>query len=301
MGAAMTNAVEEHPGTGAIPSAQKSAVADRREVGRRGAPPPVPLASLRVPIDAPVEGRLLRRYKRFLADVELPDGRTLTVHCPNPGSMLGTRTPGSPVRCSVHDDPRRKLRHTLEMIRVGRVWVGLHAARANDVARAVLDARAYAPLAGYARLEREVASPDGSRFDFRLSDPAPDATGGSRATAADAPIAGSAPSARDVCWVEIKSVTLCEARRARFPDAVTERGRRHLEHLAARVAAGERAALVFVVQRADAVSVAPADDIDPAYGRALRAAAAAGVEIHALSARVDPTAIRLAGVLPVLL
>ncbi|MEZ4332011.1 MAG: DNA/RNA nuclease SfsA [Myxococcota bacterium] len=247
---------------------------------------PRPLASLKIPVDAPVEARLLRRYKRFLADVELPDGRALTVHCPNPGSMLGTQAPGSTVRCSVHDDPRRKLRHTLEMIRVGRVWVGLHAARANDVAHAVLDANAYAPLAGYFRLEREVASPEGSRFDFRLSSP----TAG-RAAAGPA----------GVCWVEVKSVTLCSAGRARFPDAVTERGRRHLEHLAERVAAGERAALVFVVQRADAISVAPADDIDPAYGRALRAAAAAGVELHALSARVGPRAIRLAGPLPVLL
>lgn len=249
---------------------------------------PVALEALRIALDAPVEGRLLRRYKRFLADVELPDGRTITVHCPNPGSMLGTRAPGSPVRCSVHDDPRRKLRHTLEMIRVGRVWVGLHAARANDVARAVLEAGALAPLADYARIEREVASPDGSRFDFRLSDPVADRS-------------GAATPSCTTCWVEVKSVTLCEGRRARFPDAVTDRGRRHLEHLAARVEAGERAALVFVVQRADAESVAPADDIDPAYGRALREAAAAGVELHALSTRVSPTAIRLAGALPVLL
>jgi sugar fermentation stimulation protein A len=170
------------------------------------------------------------------------------------------------------------------MIRVGSVWVGLHAVRANAVARAAFEAEAITPLAGYACIEREVASPDGSRFDFRLSEP------------------NSAASERaPVCWVEVKSVTLCERRRARFPDAVTERGRRHLEHLAARVAAGERAALLFVVQRRDAASVEPADDIDPAYGRALRAAAAAGVEIHALSTRVSPSAIRVAGALPVLL
>jgi len=234
-----------------------------------------PLARACVAVEARLEARLVRRYKRFLADVRLPDGREITVHCPNPGRMLGTQEPGSAVRCSTHDDPRRKLRHTLEMIRVGPVWVGLHAARANDVARAALAAGVLAPFAAYRTIEREVASPDGSRFDFRLSSPA--------------------------CWLEVKSVTLCEGRRARFPDAVTERGRRHLEHLEARVRAGERAALVFVAQRADADSVAPADDIDPAYGAALRRAAAAGVELHAVSARVTPTSIRLARVLPVLL
>ena len=146
----------------------------------------------------------------------------------------------------------------------------------------MLEADAHAPLAGHARIEREVASPDGSRFDFRLSAPGESAR---------------AP----VCWVEVKSVTLCDAGRARFPDAVTVRGRRHLEHLVHRVEAGERACLLFVVQRADAESVAPADDIDPDYGRTLRQAARAGVELHALATRVDPTGLTLAGVLPVLL
>jgi sugar fermentation stimulation protein A len=237
------------------------------------------LPAVSLPIDAPLEGRLIRRYKRFLADVLLPDGREITVHCPNPGRMLGTQDPGSPVRLSVHDNPKRKLRHTLEMIHVDDVWVGLHAARANDVAAAVFDAEAFAPFAGHAKLEREVASPDGSRFDFRLTRLVP------------------APT----CWVEVKSVTLCAERRARFPDAVTERGRRHLEHLVARVRAGERAAVLFVVQRADADSVAPADDIDPAYGAALRRAVSAGVEAHAFSVEVTPTALRLSRVLPVLL
>lgn len=248
------------------------------------------LPSIRTPIEAGLEGRLVRRYKRFLADVLLPDGREITVHCPNPGRMLGTQEPGSAVRCSTHDDPRRKLRHTLEMIRIGPTWVGLHAARANDVAAVALAADAYPPLAGHAKLEREVATPEGSRFDFRLSRAAFGSAGDAPATA----LPGT-------CWVEVKSVTLCAERRARFPDAVTERGRRHLEHLAARVRAGDRAALVFVVQRDDADSVAPADDIDPAYGAALRGAVAAGVEVHAWSVRVTPTALCLARVLPVLL
>lgn len=238
------------------------------------------LRPVSLPIEARLPGRLIRRYKRFLADVRLDDGRELTVHCPNPGSMTGTRRPGSRVRCSSSDDPRRKLRHTLEMIRVGRCWVGLHAMRANDVLGRALEREAFAPFAGYEKLEREVASPEGSRFDFRLSGHARN----------DTP-----------CWIEVKSVTLCDDRRARFPDAVTTRGRRHLEHLMSRRAEGERAALVYLAQRADADSVAPADDIDPDYGRALREAARAGVEIHALGARVRADGIRLERVLPVLL
>jgi len=238
------------------------------------------LKPIALPIEARLRARLIRRYKRFLADILLDDGSELTVHCPNPGSMLGTQDPGSSVRCSTSDNPKRKLRHTLEMIRVGRVWIGLHAAKANQVARRALEANAYAPFAGYAKVEREVAVREGSRFDFRLS---------------------GHPTRDEPCWIEVKSVTLCSDRRARFPDAVTTRGRRHLEHLMARHAEGERTALLYIVQRADADSVAPADEIDPEYGKTLREAARAGVEIHALSARVLGDRIRLERVLPVLL
>ena len=139
---------------------------------------------------------------------------------------------------------------------------------------------AYSPFAGYTEIDREVSVLEGSRFDFRLS---------------------GHPDHDEPCWVEVKSVTLCENRSARFPDAVTERGRRHLEHLIARRQAGERAVLLYIVQRADADSVAPADDIDPAYGETLRRAFEAGVEIHALGARVRADRIRLERILPVLL
>ena len=238
------------------------------------------LEPISLPIDGRLEARLVRRYKRFLADVRLADGSETTIHCPNPGSMLGTQRPGSAVRCSTHDDPRRKLRHTLEMIRVGRTWVGLHAARANGLARRALEAEAYSPFAGYRQIRAEVAVAEGSRLDFRLS---------------------GHPDRIRCCWIEVKSVTLCENRVARFPDAVTERGRRHLEHLISRRRAGDRAALLYIVQRADADSVAPADEIDPAYGEALRRAADEGVELHALGARVRADRIRLERVLPVLL
>ena len=238
------------------------------------------LEPIALPIEARLEAKLLRRYKRFLADVELEDGSQIQIHCPNPGSMLGTKKPGSAVRCSTHDNPKRKLRHTLEMIRVGRSWVGLHAVKANGIALRALAAEAYSPFAGYTQIDREVSVPEGSRFDFRLSGHA---------------------ERDEPCWIEVKSVTLCENRAARFPDAVTERGRRHLEHLIVRREAGARAALLYIVQRADADSVAPADDIDPAYGETLRRAAEAGVEIHALGARVLADRSRLERILPVLL
>ena len=152
--------------------------------------------------------------------------------------------------------------------------------KANAVARRVLESNAYTPFAGYQKIEREVSIAEGSRFDFRLS-------GHARHD--------------EACWIEVKSVTLCDDRRARFPDAVTTRGRRHLEHLMARRRRGERVALLYIVQRADADSVAPADDIDPEYAATLREAARAGVEIHALGARVLADRIRLERVLPVLL
>jgi sugar fermentation stimulation protein A len=238
------------------------------------------LSPISLSIEARLQATLIQRYKRFLADVRLEDGSEITVHCPNPGSMLGTKAPGSAVRCSTSDNPKRKLRHTLEMIRVGRSWIGLHAVKANAIVKRTLEANAYSPFAGYAKIESEVTVAEGSRFDFRLS---------------------GHPGHDEACWIEVKSVTLCEGRRARFPDAVTSRGRRHLEHLMARKQDGERSVLLYVVQRADADSVAPADDIDPEYGATLREAAATGVEIHALGARVLGDRIRLERVLPVLL
>ena len=236
---------------------------------------------MRVALHAPLRARFLRRYKRFFADVETADGHTLTVHCPNPGSMLGFDRPGAQVRCSSSDDPRRKLRHTLEMMRVGRIWVGLHTSRANAVTARALEAGVPRGLSGYRRIEREVTVPGAaprSRLDFRLS-------GDRRRTA----------------WLEVKSVTLAEGGLARFPDSVTERGRRHLEALLRLRAGGARAALLFLVQRADCDRVAPADAIDPAYGEALRAAVRGGVEVFAIGARVTARAITVERELPVVL
>jgi sugar fermentation stimulation protein A len=235
---------------------------------------------VRIAREAPLAARFVRRYKRFLADVETGAGRVLTVHCPNPGSMLGFHRPGAAVRCSASDDPRRKLRHTLEMMRVGRTWVGLHTLRANALVESALRSGAPRALAGYTRVEREVRIAGGTRLDFRLS---------------------GAPRDPRPAYVEVKSVTLAEGRLALFPDSVTERGRRHLDVLHGLRGAGARAALVFLVQRGDCDRVAPADHVDPAYGEALRRAAAAGVELFALGARVTARAISVERELPVLL
>lgn len=221
---------------------------------------------------------MLRRYRRFFADVETPGGETLVAHCPNPGSMLGLCDPGIEVRCSESDRPGRTLRFTLEMVRAGRTWVGVHTGRANSIAALAIGAGEIGALAGYAELRREVAVGDGSRLDFRLSgnprDPRP-------------------------AFVEVKSVTLAREKAACFPDSPTERGRRHLDVLSRLAGEGARACLLFVVQRADCDRVEPADDIDPAYGRALRSAAAAGVELLALRVRVSPRGLAPAGLLPV--
>ncbi len=220
---------------------------------------------------------LVRRYKRFLADVELAGGEQITVHCPDPGSMRGLAVPGAAVRCSVSDSPRRKLRHTLELVRSRGGWVGVHPARANALVAAGLEAGAFAPFAGYRRVAAERRR-GASRFDFLLDDREDD----------DTPL-----------WLEVKSVTLADGRRGRFPDSVTARGRRHAAGLAELARTGERAALLFVVQRGDCDWVEPADDIDPAYGRALRAAARAGVELYAWRVRPGARALRLEGALEV--
>jgi sugar fermentation stimulation protein A len=233
-----------------------------------------------------VEARLLCRYKRFFADVETRDGERLTVHCPNPGSMRGLLVEGAPVRCSTSDNPRRKLRHTLEMIRIGRTWVGLNTSRANALAEQALAAGIVPELSGHESVRREVPAPaipehpKNSRLDFLLEDH---------------------PADPRPLYLEVKSVTMAEGRTARFPDSVTERGRRHAEVLSRLVSGGARAALLFVVQRGDCERVEPADDIDPAYGDALRQAANAGVMVLATRVKVGPRVLRLEGPLPVAL
>lgn len=212
--------------------------------------------------------RLLRRYKRFLADVELPDGQRTTVHCPNTGAMLGCAEPGMDIRLSRASNPARKYPLTRELVEaLPGVWVGIHTGRTNGLVREGMENGMLQELHGYARIRGEMALGPGFRVDFLLS-------GHSRL--AD-------------CCLEVKNVTAAvQGGVALFPDAVSERASRHLRELMERVKAGQRAMLCFCVQRDDVHEVRPADAIDPTYGRTLREAMAAGVELTAYAARVNP-------------
>jgi sugar fermentation stimulation protein A len=221
-----------------------------------------------------LKGKLLRRYKRFLADVEFDDGRTLTVHCPNPGAMTSCGGPGSRVIVSDSENPKRKLRYTLELVRVGKTWVCVHTGRANAVVKEALEAGAIPEVAGHDSLRSEVAYGERSRVDFLLE------------------------HAGRKCWLEVKSSTLTDGDTAMFPDAVTARGLRHLEELSAQVARGDRSVLLFLVGRQDCVRFRPAGHVDPAYAEGLGRAIESGVEVLVYSSTVGLRGITLAGPLP---
>ncbi|ROR32663.1 DNA/RNA nuclease SfsA [Inmirania thermothiophila] len=225
-----------------------------------------------------IEGRLLRRYQRFLADVRLADGGVVTAHTPNTGALAGCCDPGSRVWLSEAAGPRRRCRHTWELVEAaGGVLVGIHTGRAEALVGEAIERGTVAELAGARALRAQVRyGREGSRADLACVDAA-----GRR------------------CLVEVKNVTLVEGRLALFPDAPTARGRRHLRELARARAEGARALLVYCVQRADAEAVAPAAAIDPDYARAAAEAAAAGVELVAYRAEVGLREIRLVTALPV--
>ena len=224
-----------------------------------------------------VPATLLRRYKRFLADARLADGREVTAHVSNPGSMLGLAEPGTRIWLEPVNDPRRKLAWAWRLVEHGNGgFTGVDTGAANRLARAALAAGAVPGLAGYHEMRAEVRAGAASRIDFRLSAPGrPDA------------------------YVEVKSVTLSRAPGlAEFPDSVTARGAKHLAELAALAQSGHRAAMLYVVQRSDAERVALAADIDPGYARAFAAAQAAGVDAFAVGCTVSPEGIAPAAALP---
>jgi sugar fermentation stimulation protein A len=221
---------------------------------------------------------LVRRYQRFLADVVDENGQTLTVHCPNTGSMLGCRQPGSQAAISRSDNLARKYPYTLEMVREeGAAWAGVNTARANHLVAEALAAGVVDGFDASWQIQREVAVESGSRLDFRLR-------------------RGS-----EEVYLEVKNCSLAVAGRAFFPDAVTERGRRHLATLSHLKKAGHGAIIFFLVQREDAHEFAPADQIDPDYGQALRQAAVDGVRVMAYGCAVSPQGIEVVRALPCLL
>jgi sugar fermentation stimulation protein A len=229
-----------------------------------------------------VEGRLIRRYKRFLADIQLP-GEVITAACPNTGSMMGCAEPGSRVWLSVHDKPTRKYRHTWEIVEIAGampVMVGINTGLPNALVEEAIVAGAIEELKGYKVLRREVGyGEEGSRVDIVLESPR-----------------------RKRCYVEVKNVTAAASRGiALFPDSVSERGARHLRELMRLKASGERPVQFYCVQREDVTEVRPADAIDPEYGRTLREALAAGVEVFAYRARVTPGEIRIEQRIPVVI
>lgn len=227
-----------------------------------------------------VRGRLVKRYKRFLADVTLDSGEVVTATCPNTGSMLGLATPGAAVWLSVSASPTRKYPHTWELVEAdlgqGPVLVGINTGHPNRLVSEAIAAGEIAELAGYASLRREVKYGLSSRIDILLEDPA-----------------------RGLAYVEIKNVHLSRTTGlAEFPDAKTERGVKHLTELGAMVAAGHRAVMLYLIQRADAEHFALAGDIDPRYAEAFDAALAAGVEAIAYACRLTPEEITIARPIP---
>jgi len=225
-----------------------------------------------VKIDQPlIEATLVRRYKRFLTDAILTDGSTITAHCPNTGSLLGCKDEGSKIWLRDTQNDKRKYRLSWQAVQVGDTWVNVDTGLPNaEVFCAITEGRVPA-LVGYANAKREVKYGTNSRIDVLLED-----------------------DKKGLCYVEVKNTTLVDGDVAMFPDAVTSRGLKHLGELTEVVRQGHRAVQFFFVSRNDVTSFRPADDIDPAYCKGLREAAAAGVEVIAYAVSVKRDSIELA-------
>ena len=221
-------------------------------------------------------GRLVARYKRFFADVVLDDGAEITAHCPNPGAMLGLNTPGLTAWVSPAAGAKRKLPWTLELVEADGGLVGINTLLPNRLVAEALAEDRIAEITGYAQVRREVKYAEASRVDFLLESPD-----------------------RPPCWLEIKN---CHLRRsgtlAEFPDCVAARSARHLADLAAEVAKGARAVVLFTVQRTDCDAFSACRDLDPKFADALEAAADAGVEVLVYGCELSPESIRLGAAMP---
>ena len=228
-------------------------------------------------------GQLLQRYRRFLADVTLDTGETITASCPNTGSMLGLTEPGSTVWLSESDSATRKYRHTWELIETdigkGASLVGINTGHPNRLVAEAIEARRVRKLGGYHTLRREVKYGAASRIDILLED-----------------------ARKGCCYVEIKNVHLMrKPGLAEFPDSVTARGVKHLQELTEMVAQGHRAVMLFLIQRSDATRFTLAGDLDPNYAQAFREASNAGVEAMAYRCLMSPKEIVLQKQVPIVM
>jgi sugar fermentation stimulation protein A len=223
--------------------------------------------------DKLVHGRLVKRYKRFLADVTLDDGSVVTAHCTNSGTMKSCIEEGAEVYLSPVEDSKRKTKFTWEMIRINGDWVGVNTGNPNALAFEAIKNGHIPGLSGYTTVEREVTFAD-SRFDI------------------------FAQNDTEECFIEVKNVTLKDGVYALFPDAVTLRGRKHLRTLAEVKKQGMRAVMLYIIQRSDVEIFAPAVEIDPGYAAALKTAMDAGVEVIPVQAKVTPEEIVLVRNLP---
>lgn len=231
--------------------------------------------------DPLVRGTLIQRYKRFLSDIEMEGGETITAHVANPGSMIGLAEPGSEVWLSPNRNPKAKLDWRWELVRVGDHLVGVNTSHPNKLVEEAIARDGVTELTGYDTLRREVKYGQNSRIDILLED-----------------------SAKPDCYVEIKNVNLKRAQPGRetaaeFPDAVTKRGAKHLVELSDMVAEGHRAVMLYLVQRGDCDHLCIAGDIDPGYAEALDAATAAGVEVLCYVCDMRRDGIDVASALPV--
>lgn len=219
-------------------------------------------------------GTLIKRYQRFLADVRLEDGEIITAHCPNTGTMLSCSAPGSRVCLSHSDNPKRKYPFTLEMIQVGKTWVGVNTARTNGLVVEAIEKGQIAEFGEIYEVKREIKTSSHTRLDLRIMH------GGSST------------------YIEVKNCSLAIDGCAMFPDAVTARGTKHLQELSRLSEEGLGAGIFFLVQRTDADRFAPATHIDPAYGQALDNAVVSGVRVFVYQARVSPAGIHIIRPLP---
>lgn len=240
-----------------------------------------------------IEGILLKRYKRFLADVKIQgSGETVLVHVPNSGSMIGVKEPGSLCRISKSENLKRKIPYTLEMVKsVDNSWVGVNTSLTNKLVKEAYTKGLIKPWRAYGEIQSEVKINSESRLDFLLKistqNPA------SHFIATQSSSTKSPNATKDFCYVEVKNVSMARPPLAVFPDAVTERGQKHLRDLMSLAEKGFGAELMFVVQREDCDKFKPCDDIDPVYGQLLREAAMNGVKIRCWACEINHDSITL--------